>query len=98
MRPHFQNEEFKISEEDEKYEDVVGPWLAYHMRTKKAKSNLQRLADVNSFVLGLNEEKCMDHSYDSMIKQLKETSWNSEAGVGGRQWLYQTCTEFGWSV
>lgn len=30
-----------------------------------------------------------------MLHELKNVTWNSEAGEGGRQWIYQTCTEFG---
>ena len=30
------------------------------------------------------------------IKSLRGTSWESEAAEGGRQWTYQTCSEFGW--
>ena len=30
------------------------------------------------------------------MKSLQGTSWDSEAAMGGRQWTYQTCTEFGW--
>merc|ERR1712071_504886 len=28
--------------------------------------------------------------------ELQQTSWDSAAAQGGRQWTYQTCTEFGW--
>ena len=30
------------------------------------------------------------------INVLQETSWEAEGAAGGRQWTYQTCTEFGW--
>ena len=60
------------------------------------KSNLQRLADVNSFILNMNGEKCLDISYESMVKELKVESFSASEGAGGRQWIYQTCTEFGW--
>eukprot|EP00095_Tigriopus_kingsejongensis_P004313 maker-scaffold562_size136394-snap-gene-0.8 protein:Tk04313 transcript:maker-scaffold562_size136394-snap-gene-0.8-mRNA-1 annotation:"hypothetical protein BRAFLDRAFT_284130" len=59
-------------------------------------STLQRLADVNGFMLSLSKQSCMDHQYDPMIDFLKQTNWDSVAGAGGRPWLYQTCTEFGW--
>ncbi|XP_059091857.1 putative serine protease K12H4.7 [Tigriopus californicus] len=59
-------------------------------------STLQRLASVNQFMLKITGQTCMDHEYKTMIDLLKQTNWESEAGVGGRQWLYQTCTEFGW--
>ncbi len=41
-------------------------------------------------------EKCLDYSYKKMVDEMRQTTWTSEAGVGGRQWTYQTCTEFGW--
>ena len=30
------------------------------------------------------------------MKSLQDNSWSSDAAKGGRQWTYQTCTEFGW--
>jgi len=39
--------------------------------------------------------QCMDVSYNDMITQLKDVS-PVGAGVGFRQWTYQTCTEFGY--
>jgi len=38
---------------------------------------------------------CLDVSYDKMIAQLKDVT-PVGAGVGMRQWTYQTCTEFGY--
>lgn len=59
-------------------------------------SPIQLLAKVNSFMLDATKDKCLEHTYQSMIKEMQATSWSSSAGVGGRQWTYQTCTEFGW--
>jgi len=39
--------------------------------------------------------QCIDVAYTSMIRQLQDTS-PMAAGVGIRQWTYQTCTEFGY--
>ena len=30
------------------------------------------------------------------VTSLQQSSWDSEGAAGGRQWTYQTCTEFGW--
>ena len=30
------------------------------------------------------------------MTSLQQSSWDSEGAAGGRQWTYQTCTEFGW--
>jgi hypothetical protein len=56
---------------------------------------LQRMADVNNMYLKAYDEPCLDAGYMSMINQLRNTSWSSPAGEGGRQWTYQTCVEFG---
>jgi hypothetical protein len=37
----------------------------------------------------------LDVSYADAIAQLRDTS-AAAAGVGIRQWVYQTCTEFGY--
>lgn len=54
-----------------------------------------RLAAVNSLLLKENKQKCFDYKYDKMVSDMKNTSWDSEQASGGRQWTYQTCTEFG---
>jgi hypothetical protein len=50
---------------------------------------------VNDIVLETYKQNCLDASYQSFVDQLKKTSWNESAAVGGRQWTYQTCIEFG---
>lgn len=54
-----------------------------------------RLAAVNSLMLKEGKQKCLDYKYDKMIADMKNTSWDAETAEGGRQWTYQTCTEFG---
>merc|ERR1719317_1293558 len=56
---------------------------------------INRLAAVNDVMLGSDADMCLDHTYASFLAQLSETSWSGE-GVGWRQWIWQTCTEFGW--
>ncbi|XP_038049891.1 thymus-specific serine protease-like [Patiria miniata] len=56
---------------------------------------LARYAAVNTLLLQTYGEKCLDVSYDDMITEMRQTSWESSASEGGRQWVYQTCTEFG---
>ncbi|KAK6196039.1 hypothetical protein SNE40_001342 [Patella caerulea] len=58
-------------------------------------SAIERYAMINSMILSTYGENCLDISYKSMIDDLRKTDWNSSAAAGGRQWLYQTCTEFG---
>ncbi|BFZ06100.1 hypothetical protein BsWGS_09139 [Bradybaena similaris] len=55
---------------------------------------LQRYAEVNALLLKAYSQHCQDFKYDKMIDSMKNISWNSSASEGGRQWTYQTCTEF----
>ena len=65
------------------------------MDTSKG-SAVERLAAVNDLSLEMSGEKCLDHSYENQVLELQQTTWESNAAAGGRQWIYQTCTEFGW--
>uniref|UniRef100_A0A336K475 CSON000635 protein n=1 Tax=Culicoides sonorensis TaxID=179676 RepID=A0A336K475_CULSO len=56
---------------------------------------VSRLAEVNNMMLNIGNETCLDFKYDKMIDELKNVSWDAESSEGGRQWTYQTCTEFG---
>ncbi|CAG5133617.1 unnamed protein product [Candidula unifasciata] len=55
---------------------------------------LQRYAEVNALLLKAYSQDCQDFKYDKMLDSMRATSWNSSASEGGRQWTYQTCTEF----
>nr|XP_006823961.1 PREDICTED: putative serine protease K12H4.7-like [Saccoglossus kowalevskii] len=57
---------------------------------------LHRYAAVNTLMLQTYQTKCLDISYDNMIQEMRQNSWNSSAAEGGKQWVYQTCTEFGY--
>lgn len=56
---------------------------------------VQRLAAVNRLLLTEQNQTCLDYRYDRMIAGMRNTSWLAETAEGGRQWTYQTCTEFG---
>lgn len=56
---------------------------------------VERLALVNNMILNATKEKCLDYRYGKMIRELRNITWTSEQAEGGRQWVYQTCTEFG---
>ncbi|GJQ66354.1 hypothetical protein Trydic_g10538 [Trypoxylus dichotomus] len=56
---------------------------------------IDRLAAVNTLLLSADNQTCLDYKYDKMVKQYRNVSWDSETSEGGRQWTYQTCTEFG---
>ena len=63
--------------------------------TEQKGSPIEKLAYVNALMLEATDQKCLDASYDAMIEEMGATKWVSNAGAGGRQWTYQTCTEFG---
>lgn len=70
--------------------------LCNTMDKNQSRAVIQRYADVNSLLLRVYEQKCQDFAYSSMISDLKKTEWTKDSSEGGRQWTYQTCTEFGY--
>ncbi|CAF1056141.1 unnamed protein product [Brachionus calyciflorus] len=56
---------------------------------------LTRYSAVNDIFLEEYGQKCLDISYRKFIDEMKSVSWDSSASAGGRQWIYQTCIEFG---
>ncbi|XP_043261657.1 putative serine protease K12H4.7 isoform X1 [Colletes gigas] len=57
---------------------------------------IDRLAFISNKILNATEDKCLDYVYSKMVHKLRSVAWTSkEIKEGGRQWMYQTCTEFG---
>lgn len=56
---------------------------------------MESFANLNAAILDMNNEECLDHEFSSFLSLLTDTSF-AGAGVGWRQWIWQTCTEFGW--
>ncbi|KAG5887034.1 hypothetical protein JTB14_029993 [Gonioctena quinquepunctata] len=56
---------------------------------------IARLAAVNDIILNITNQTCLDYKYDEMIAEMRNVSWEGNTAEGGRQWTYQTCTEFG---
>ncbi|XP_049810851.1 putative serine protease K12H4.7 [Schistocerca nitens] len=56
---------------------------------------VSRYAAVNSLLLDAYGQECLDYKYSKMIEEMKAIAWDNETAEGGRQWTYQTCTEFG---
>ncbi|KAK3781561.1 hypothetical protein RRG08_054900 [Elysia crispata] len=61
------------------------------MTDQSVGGELERYAKVNSNPSG----SCLDYSYKEMIEEIKNINWTT-AAFGYRQWVYQTCTEFGY--
>ena len=60
-------------------------------------SSLERYAAVNDLLLRATGEESVDADFAAEVESMKKTDWSSEAVEGGaRQWVYQTCTEFGY--
>lgn len=57
---------------------------------------VKRYSLVNEKILEAYNKKCLDYKYDKLITDLGQVDWHCEAAEnGGRQWVYQTCMEFG---
>ncbi|GAB6029846.1 Thymus-specific serine protease [Chamberlinius hualienensis] len=60
-------------------------------------AEIDRYAAVNSLLLDAYDDVCLDYGYNDMITYLQGETWDSPGAQGGaRQWIYQTCTEYGW--
>ena len=44
---------------------------------------VHRLALVNDMLLSASNQSCLDYTYESLISQLNNTSWNSTVAEGG---------------
>jgi len=86
------NREFEGAE----WTNVTVDTLCDMMTDPDRGSSLARLKAVNNLALVMAGEKCLDHTYKSQLTELQSVDWESSAAKGGRQWTYQTCTEFGW--
>ncbi|KAK2846863.1 hypothetical protein Q5P01_009862 [Channa striata] len=54
-----------------------------------------RYAAVARLMMETYSMKCLDASFKTYLRDMTNTSWEGPAAGGGRQWVYQTCTEFG---
>lgn len=58
---------------------------------------LQRYAAVNRLLMASTGQKYIDSNFSAQVEFMSNSSWNAESVMGGaRQWVYQTCTEFGY--
>ena len=60
-------------------------------------SALERYVVVNNLLLKASGEEGMNANFSAQVEFMREKAWNSPAVEGGaRQWVYQTCNEFGY--
>ncbi|XP_014487110.1 PREDICTED: putative serine protease K12H4.7 [Dinoponera quadriceps] len=85
----------KDNRQDSKTVNITVDIVCDVLADDKLGRSVDRLAYVNSMILNATKEKCLDYRYINMIHALRNVTWASEQAEGGRQWMYQTCTEFG---
>lgn len=85
------NEDNRISA-DTKYKNLTINTVCNILTADGSEPAYKKLAAFNSIILDKTNQACLDYSYKNMIKELRNMTWGSE---GARQWMYQTCTEFG---
>lgn len=54
------------------------------------------IAGLAAYVQMIYGGSCLSHSIENDIAFYSQTNWNHVANAGYRQWIYQTCNEFGW--
>ncbi|XP_014248956.1 putative serine protease K12H4.7 [Cimex lectularius] len=54
---------------------------------------LDRYAVISEMMLTTSKSECLNFTYSQQIEELKNTVWDHSQSA--RQWMYQTCTEFG---
>jgi len=84
-----------------KWSNITTKSLCDIMTNNTLGSELQRFVRVNELSLLIGEKQCLDADYGNKVKMLQRTNYTDPdsrvpGDVGNRQWLYQTCTEFGW--
>jgi len=55
-----------------------------------------RYANLSYMFLDEYDSDCLDASYDKYLEELRRTDWDFHDMDGMRQWMWQTCTEFGY--
>ncbi|CAH2985463.1 unnamed protein product [Chilo suppressalis] len=85
------NEDNRIGANEE-YRNVTINTICKILTEGKEKPAYKRLADFNAIIMNKNNQTCLDYSYSNMIQELRNITWG---GDEARQWMYQTCTEFG---
>ncbi|XP_018411561.1 PREDICTED: putative serine protease K12H4.7 [Nanorana parkeri] len=59
-------------------------------------SPYDRYVEVLHTIIKATQEKCIEASYQTYVQDMRDCRWEGAASTGGRQWMYQTCTEFGY--
>ncbi|XP_037534378.1 thymus-specific serine protease [Nematolebias whitei] len=90
----------QYNEDNREFEGVVGgnitiKVLCGMMANTSLGDPYARYAAVARLMTDTFSQKCLDASFSNYTRDMSNTSWDGPAAGGGRQWVYQTCTEFG---
>ncbi|KAH9424548.1 serine-type peptidase [Dermatophagoides pteronyssinus] len=58
-------------------------------------NSTDRLAKVNQILLKSQSQECLEFKYDDYVKKMLVVDFDKTEVPSARQWVYQTCTEFG---
>ncbi|XP_077397024.1 thymus-specific serine protease [Festucalex cinctus] len=90
----------QYNEDNRAFEGVVGTNITIKvicgvMADTSLGDPYARYAAVARLMMDTFSMKCLDVSFNNNLRDMTNTSWDGPAAGGGRQWVYQTCTEFG---
>ncbi|XP_059931536.1 thymus-specific serine protease [Gadus macrocephalus] len=90
----------QYNQDNRQFEGVVGTNITIKvlcsvMADPSLGDPYSRYASVARLMMDTFSIKCLDATYSSYQRDMRNTSWDGPAAGGGRQWVYQTCTEFG---
>ncbi|CAN9511156.1 unnamed protein product [Ophioblennius macclurei] len=90
----------QYNEDNREFEGVIGTNITIKVLCSMMGDSLlgdayARYAAVTRLMMDTFSMKCLDASYSNYFRDMTNTSWDGTAAGGGRQWIYQTCSEFG---
>nr|XP_012604940.1 putative serine protease K12H4.7 isoform X2 [Microcebus murinus] len=93
-------EAVQFNRQDTSFGDLLGTRITIDdlcmiMTDVSLGSPYDRYAVATQLVADKHSMPCRDSSYRKYVEVLADPSWEGPAAEGARQWLYQTCTEFG---
>jgi len=74
--------------------NITGLCAVMRETEMKPQLMLNAYAKIGKMMLEQNGIECFDASYATYINDMRNSSWS--AAPASREWVYQTCTEFGW--
>lgn len=89
----------QYNEDNRAFEGVLGTNITIKvicdLMTASKESPYSGYVAVSSLMLATFGLKCLDVSYKKFLEEMTNVYWDGPAAGGERQWIYQTCTEFG---